>query len=100
GLSWREGLSARPFGPWSRRRQIAYAIALRVTGEAEATVHALLSLSAPGQRTLYSGAQKVRVPTIPGRPLNLALHLTELSNVVAYLCRHSLRGSAPCPLPL
>jgi hypothetical protein len=23
GLSWREGLSARPFGPWSRRRRIA-----------------------------------------------------------------------------
>src|SRR5688572_16377080 len=28
GLSWMEGLSTRPFGPWSRRRKGPHAIAL------------------------------------------------------------------------
>src|SRR6185437_9529482 len=32
GLSWKKGLSARPFGPWSRRRRRPCAIVLPLPG--------------------------------------------------------------------
>ncbi len=49
GLLWREGLSARPFGPWSRRRESlhsSHAIALRRTGWRRAGASGMLAVPA------------------------------------------------------